>query len=312
MVSGMNSDVDITPVILTFNEEKNLAACLSSLSGFPRVFVVDSGSTDATPQICKEYGAQFVYHSFLNHATQWQWALDHLEIETDWVLALDADYVVTPELRDRILREIPRLSSEVVGVYVRHLYQFGGGVIRFGGTKRTRMPIFRRKRARTDAGDLVDSRFVVNGKIVQWPEALLEYNRNDDDSSVWLMKQDKYALRLAVEEELRRRGLRCWTGKPDLFGTADERFSWLRDRWLHMPLFVRPLAYFLYRYVFAGGFLDGRAGFLYAALQGFWLRLLIDVKTIELRQLSLDDPSLLKISKQMLQTRSGSVSQSQG
>ena len=136
---------------------------------------------------------------------------------------------------------------------------------------------------------------------------MIEYNRNDDDISVWTAKQDKFALRLAVEEELRRRRIHGWAGKPRFFGTTDERFAWLRDRWLHMPLFLRPCVYFLYRYVFALGFLDWRAGFLYHALQGFWLRLLVDWKTAELRQLGLDDDRLRAFSQAMLKTSSGSV-----
>ncbi len=161
--------------------------------------------------------------------------------------------------------------------------------------------------AQPDSGDLVDFRFVVDGRVATWPEAVVEYNRNDDDISVWIGKQDKFALRLAVEEELRRRHLHGWSGRPRLLGTTDERFAWLRDRWLWMPLFVRPVIYFLYRYVLALGFLDGRAGFLYAALQGFWLRLIVDWKTVELRKLELSDGELTAFSREMMTTRSGSV-----
>ena len=211
-----------------------------------------------------------------------------------------------PELLDRIQRELPHVPEEIAGIYVRHLYQFGGGLIRFGGTKRYWLRIVRRDRVRSDMGDLVDFRFVVEGNVTRWREPLIEYNRNDDDISVWTAKQDKFALRLAVEEELRRRGLHGWSGRARLFGTTDERFAWLRDRWLGLPLFIRPVIYFLYRYVLAGGFLDGRAGFLYHVLQGFWLRLLVDWKTLELRQLALDDARLEAYASAMLETREGS------
>jgi len=299
----------ITAVVLTHNEEKNIAHCLESIAALPRVFVVDSGSTDGTLEICKAHGATLVQHPYSNHASQWQWSLRNLAVETPWVLAFDADYVVTPELMERLQRELPHLPEEVAGIYVRHLYRFGGGLIRFGGTKHVRLLIVRRNRVRPDMGDLVDFRFVVDGKVVHWREPVIEYNRNDDDISVWTTKQDKFALRLAVEEELRRRGLHGWSGQARLLGNTDERFAWLRDRWLGLPLFIRPVIYFVYRYVLAGGFLDGRAGFLYHVLQGLWLRLLVDWKTLELRQLALDDARLKAYARTMLETRSGSVNQ---
>lgn len=303
----MSHHPSISAVVLTFNEALNIRYCLESVRSLPQVFVVDSGSTDDTVAICREYTDQIVEHPYRNHAEQWQWALDHLPIQTDWILALDADFVVSPELLARITDEIARIPSEVAGVYVRHLYVFGGGLIRFGGTKQFWLRLIRRGRARPDSGDLVDFRFVVEGKVLRWPEAVTEYNRNDDDISVWIRKQDKFALRLAIEEELRRRGLHGWAGTPRLFGTTDERFSWLRDRWLRLPLFLRPVLYFCYRYLLAGGFLDGRGGFLYHALQGFWLRLVVDWKIDQLHRYELSDDDLRMLAKLMLTTRSGSV-----
>lgn len=297
----------VSAVILAHNEEKNIGHCLESIKSFKYIYVIDSGSTDRTLDICRLYTDRIFHHPYLNHASQWRWALDNLPLETPWVLALDADFVATPELLQRMTKDMEKLPDSVCGVYVRHLYEFGGGRIRFGGTKQYWLRLIRRGFARPDSGDLVDFRFVVDGAVANWREAVVEYNRNDDDISVWLRKQDKFALRLAVEEELRRRGLHGWTGRPRLFGATDERFAWLRDRWLHLPLFIRPVVYFLYRYGLAGGFLDGRAGFLYHALQGLWLRLVVDWKTIELREFSLSDADLRAFSMAMLDTRSGSV-----
>jgi glycosyltransferase involved in cell wall biosynthesis len=292
--------------VLTHNEEQNISYCLDSIAILPHVLVVDSGSTDRTLEICKSHHAAFVRHPYANHASQWQWSLQNLAIETPWVLALDADFVVTPQLMERIQHELPHVPEDVAGIYVRHFYQFGRGLIRFGGTKRYWLRIVRRERVCADMSDLVDFRFVVEGKVLRWREAVIVYNRKDDDISVWTAKQDKFALRLAVEEELRRRGLHHWSGRAHPFGTTDERFAWLRDKWLKLPLFIRPVIYFLYRYVLAGGFLDGRAGFLYHVLQGFWLRLVVDWKTLELRRFALDDSRLEAFSRVMFETREGS------
>jgi len=299
----------ISAVILTHNEESNISYCLESIKRISNIYVVDSGSTDNTTSICERLGARVFRHPYTNHADQWRWALDNLPIATPWILALDADFVVSCELLDRIFREIDTLSEDIGGIYVRHLYNFGWGEIRFGGTKKYWLRIVRQGCARPDTSDLVDFRFIVDRPVVRWREAVIEHNRKDDDISIWVAKQDKFSLRLAVEEELRRRGLHAWDRTPRLFGTVDERFAWLRDHWLELPLFVRPVLYFLYRYVIAGGFLDGRAGFLYHVLQGFWLRLVVDWKTIQLRDMELDDRALQEFARVMLKSQSGSVVQ---
>ena len=299
----------ISAIILTHNEESNISYCLESIKRISNIYVLDSGSTDNTTSICERLGARVFHHPYTNHADQWRWALDNLPIGTPWILALDADFVVTRELLDRISREIDTLGEDIGGIYVRHLYKFGWGKIRFGGTKQYWLRVIRRGCARPDTSDLVDFRFLVDRAVVRWHEAVIEHNRKDDDISIWMAKQDKFSLRLAVEEELRRRGLHAWDRTPRLFGTVDERFAWLRDRWLGLPLFLRPVLYFVYRYLIAGGFLDGRAGFLYHVLQGFWLRLVVDWKTVQLRDMELDDRALQEFARVMFKSQSGSVVQ---
>ncbi len=299
----------LVAIILTYNEAPNLRRCLDSVRDWCPVYVVDSGSSDATVSIAQEYGATVLVNSYQNHATQWQWALEHLPADYDWVLALDADFTVSATLKQQVGQRLRDLPPEIGGIYVRHFYHFGGGRIRFGGTKHYWLRLVRRASARADLSDLVDFRFIVAGQTQNWTGSVEEYNVHDEDLSLWLAKQDKFALRLAVEEELRRRHLLGWQGKARLWGNPDQRIMWLRDRWLHLPLFMRPVLYFGYRYLLMGGFLDGRAGFLYHFLQGFWLRVAVDWKIRELRQLKLDDHQLQAFKARMLTTRTGSVRQ---
>ena len=76
--AGVSVEPPITAVVLTHNEEKNIAHCLESIAALPHVFVVDSGSTDCTLEICKAHGATLVHHPYSNHASQWQWSLQNL------------------------------------------------------------------------------------------------------------------------------------------------------------------------------------------------------------------------------------------
>ena len=91
---------DLTAIVLTRNEEKNLPDCLSSLRGFAaRVVVVDSGSTDRTVEIAREYGADVLTHTFTSHARQFNWALDNAGVATEWVLRIDADERMTDAVK---------------------------------------------------------------------------------------------------------------------------------------------------------------------------------------------------------------------
>ncbi len=297
----------VTAVILTYNEENNLPACLQQLAGFCPVFIVDSGSTDSTLDIDENHKARVFHHDFTNHAEQWSWALENLPFESKWMLALDADYLVSDALKHKILTTLETLEANVNGIYVKYRYSFAGSDIRFGGTRHDRLQIIRLGFARLDSSDLVDNRFIVDGKSIRWNQFIHERNYYDRDISIWMAKQDHYAIRLAVEEELRRQGHIKWQGQPAFFGNPDQRVTWLRQQWLKLPLFLRPLLYFLYRYIFALGFLDGKGGFLYHVLQGFVLRIMIDWKIGQLREADVKGDKLLAFKNVMLENHEASV-----
>ena len=297
----------ITAVILTHNEDKNLPACLEQLADFCPVFIVDSGSTDSTLEIAEKHAASIFHHGFTNHAEQWSWALENLPFDSTWLLALDADYLVSNALKDKILTTLETLAADVNGIYVKYRYNFAGSEIRFGGTRHDRLQIIRLGFAKLDSSDLVDNRFVVEGETTKWNEFIHESNYYDQDISIWMAKQDHYAIRLAVEEEMRRQGFIKWQGKPSFFGNPDQRVTWLRQQWLRLPLFLRPLIYFVYRYIFALGFLDGKGGFLYHFLQGFVLRIMIDWKIGQLRSAGIKDEKLQVFKKHMLENQQASV-----
>lgn len=297
----------ITAVVLTRNEENNLPACLESLDGFCPVFVLDSGSTDSTIDIAESHFARVFHHDFVNHAAQWRWALENLPYESVWMIALDADYRVSEALKQKIVTTLEALENDVNGIYVKYRYSFAGSEIRFGGTRHERLQIIRLGFARPDSSDLVDNRFVVQGRTAVWNEFIYESNYYDRDISIWLAKQDHYAIRLAVEEELRRQGYIEWQCQPAFFGNPDQRVTWLRQKWLKFPLFLRPVIYFIYRYIFALGFVDGKGGFLYHFMQGFVLRIMIDWKIGQLRDAGIEGEKLLAFKNLMLENRQASV-----
>jgi len=277
--------VPISVVVLTFNEERNLPACLESLAGWAaQIFVVDSGSTDRTTAIAAQFGAQVVAHPFETHARQWQWALASLAIDHAWVLALDADQSVTPELRDAIARGLPAWNGprSPVGAYVNRRQIFRGRWIRHGGYyPKYLLKLFRRDAVSLDEEDRVDHHFLVDGPTVVLSGDLIEDNRNEADIRVWIDKHNRYAALQAREEEARSdRSTRA----AHLLGSPDERTRWRKGIWNRLPLFVRPFLYFAYRYVCRLGFLDGKEGLIFHFMQACWYRLLVDINRDELRR----------------------------
>jgi glycosyltransferase involved in cell wall biosynthesis len=280
-------------VVLTRDEERNIAACLGSVAGWAaEIFVIDSGSVDDTLRIAENFGARVFSHSFETHAKQWDWALRNLPIKTDWVLALDADQSVTPELRGEITEFISDPKNAAVdGCYVRRRQVFRGRWIKHGGYyPKYLLKFFRRGAAWSDERDLVDHHFRVEGRVAKLRNDIIEDNQNEASISTWIGKHNRYAVLQAHEEFERRRAAPHVGTKPRLLGTPDERILWLKGAWIRLPLYVRPLIYFLYRYIFRLGVLDGKQGFIFHFLQAYWYRLLVDINLDELRRPSYKEP----------------------
>jgi glycosyltransferase involved in cell wall biosynthesis len=273
----------IAAVVLTLNEEKNVEACLASVAGWCReIFVVDSGSTDLTGEICRRYTDRIFSHPFEDHPSQWSWALSNLPLTCDWVLPLDADHVISEGLRQEMAAAVLKPAPGVNGYYARHRYFFWGVPMR--GFKSHSVCLFRRSLTQLDFGELVDHRFVIQGQTGRLNGEINEINQNEWDIDVWIDKHQKYASRMATQEVLSQAGEidHCLT--PSLWGNRDARMVWIKNRWAQLPLFLRPCAYFLYRYFLRLGFLDGKVGLVYHFLHAFWFRFLVDLKIAALRR----------------------------
>lgn len=273
----------VTAIILTFNEEANIGHCLECVSGLPdEIFIVDSGSTDKTVEICRKYTDRIYIHPFVDSASQWNWALDNLPIGHDWILPLDADHRLSETLKSQVRKVVINQDIQFSGYYGKHQYLFMGSPIR--GFKEYGLRLFRRSRTRLDDSELVDFRFVVDGRTAKLSGITYEDNYNERSIDFWIDKHQKFSSRVATEEVLRRLGVIRWAMRPRLLGNPDERVLWLKERWYASPLYARSLLYFGYRYILRLGFLDGRNGLLYHFMHALWFRLLVDVKITEIKR----------------------------
>jgi glycosyltransferase involved in cell wall biosynthesis len=270
----------VTAVILTYNEEQNLPKCLVSLVGWVNaIYVVDSGSTDGTVALARQYGAEVVEHPFEWYSKQWRWALQNLPIRTDWVLGLDADQRVTPELAEEITEVLRSRSEGVDGWYVTRRYIFRGRWIKHGGQyPKYVLKLFRAGKVYVDDEELLDHHFYVKGRTAKLNGEIIEENLKERDLFFWVAKHIRHT-HLRVQEERRWRfDGRNWPIAPSLWGSPDERTLWLRRVWLRLPLFVRPWIFFFYRYFLQLGFLDGAEGLVFHLGLSLWFPLLVDLQ----------------------------------
>lgn len=111
----------ISVLILTINEERSIAACLDSVAAWADdIVVVDSGSTDATLALCEERRVPTVFHAYVDHRSQMRWAMTSVAWKHDWLLLLDADNVVTDELRRDIEQKLRADTGTVHGYFNPH------------------------------------------------------------------------------------------------------------------------------------------------------------------------------------------------
>lgn len=278
--------IPVTVLVTTRNEEANIGRCLESVRGFAgQVFVLDSESTDRTVEIARPLADEVVNLAYEHgRIIPWifQWGLDHLPITNDWVLILEADQALTPALKRELERLFDRRPIPKMGYYIRRQQIFRGKPLRFGGYGgKYLMKLFRRDVSELDPVEQ-DTRVYVRGPVAKLKAPLEEWNKKEDSILFYLEKHLRYAEAFAQEEKRRRREGLAWKATPRLFGTPDQRVLWLKDRYQRLPLLVRPMLYFLYRYFFLLGILDGRTGFVFHFLQAFWFRLVVDVRLEEL------------------------------
>jgi glycosyltransferase involved in cell wall biosynthesis len=275
-------------IILTRNEEANIAQALDSAAGWANEsFVLDSSSTDRTLEIAHRYSCQVAQNKFTNFGLQRNYALEHFPVRCEWVLFLDADEWL-PEALKREISTLIATSPAENGFYINRRLIWMARWIRRGYYPSWILRLFRYGKGRCEDRALNEHLIV---------EGATGYLRNDlmheDRKSVteWIAKHNGYAALEALELVNAHPALGYREIEARLLGTQAQRRRWLRHKvWNRLPPLIRPLFYFFYRYVLAGGFLDGRESFGYHFLQALWYPMLIDVKYLEL--LDKDGPSL--------------------
>lgn len=277
---------DTTVIILTKNEETDIERCIRSVEGWvKRIVIVDSGSTDRTVEIAERLGVEIVRHEpFVDYGRQFNWAIDNLRIKTTWVFRLDADEVITPELRKELEKELEHhATDDVSGFMMRYKVEFMGRYLMHGGFYPfQKITIFKYGKGRFEERAMGEHIVLSEGRCVYLKNDAIHHTLKTLD--LYINKHNWYATR-EVQDYF---DVRSGRENAQLDGQP-EKAKKLRDGlYYRLPMFLRAKLFFWYRFYLRLGFLDGTPGYIFAFLQAYWYRTLVDAKIYE-RNLNKDD-----------------------
>lgn len=288
--------LDLTVVILTYNEERHIARCIESVKPIAkRIILVDCFSTDGTKAIAESMGAEVMEHEWPgNQAEQFNWTLDHVSIQTSWVLRLDADEYLTPALMAEMQEKLPSIDQDVSAVLLPLRRAFQGRVLKHGIAKGVKMVrLFRTGKVRYEQRLMDEHLRVLSGKTIAFKGQFV------DDSLIgiraFMAKHNAYSDREAAMLLDTEYSLTVLPETEDSNYTADVAAKRKqKEKYAKMPLFWRSIGYFCYRYFIKLGLLDGKEGFLWDFFQGLWYRMLVDAKVYEAKKACGNDKEKLK------------------
>lgn len=273
----------ISVIILTFNEENNITKCLESVCDFfDEIVIIDSGSTDKTLEIASKFGVNVLNHPFENYAKQRNWALKTIEYKNKWVFNLDADQEIEKEL----ISELSTFFSspdliDFNGFMISRKTIFMDKWIKHGG----HYPTYHAALFKLNFGSCeeknYDQHFIVEGKT-----KILKNNIIDTitDSLTNFTSRHNHWATLEATEAVSNFDFNIKLIKANINGNPMEKRRYLKMKYYQYPIFLRVFIYFIIRYIFRLGFLDGKTGLIFHFLQGFWFRFLVDAKIYELRK----------------------------
>jgi glycosyltransferase involved in cell wall biosynthesis len=293
--------LDISVVILTYNEEIHIQRCIENVRGFAsEIFLVDSFSSDRTIEIAESLGAKVFQNKWENnHARQLNWALENLPIRTKWVFRLDADEYLLPELVEELRQKTTDLPDDITGILFKRRHIFLGKWMKKGIYPIRLLRMFQYRKAVCEQRWMDEYMQLLEGTSVEFEHDFVDHNLNN--LSCFVSKHNGYAIReaidlLDVELQLIKSANNSVSvdNSGEAFGIQAVIKRKKKLRYARQPLFWRSFAYFVYRYFFRLGFLEGKEGFLWHFLQGWWYRTLVDAKIYEIKKACGTDKERIK------------------
>ncbi len=289
--------LDLSVIILTYNEELHIRRCLENIIPIAKdIFIIDSFSTDRTLEIASMFPHVHILQNKWdnNYAKQFNWGLEHAGIKTSWVLRLDADEYLMPELVDEIRNKLPILSKDISGIVIKRRHIFMNQWMKRGIYPVKLLRIFRYGKGMCEQRLMDEHIQLVEGESIEFENDFCDHNLND--LSWFCHKHVNYAIREAVDLldiEYNLTGA-AETDKEKKITDQAHAKRIKKHRYAKQPLFVRSFAYFVYRYFLKGAWRDGKVGFIWSFMQGWWYRALVDAKILEIKRICGNDSIKIK------------------
>lgn len=280
--------LDLSVIILTYNEELHIRRCLENIRLIAQdVYIIDSFSTDQTLSIAREFPNVHILQNKWenNYAKQFNWGLKNAHIQTKWILRLDADEYLLPELIQELQDKLPVLPDDVNGIIFNRRHIFMGKWMKRGIYPVKLLRVFRAGKGMCEQRLMDEHIQLTDGRIIEFEHDFCDHNLND--LSWFCHKHVNYAIREAVDLldiELNLTGVAATDEEKEISKQASSK-RMAKHKYVHQPLFWRSFAYFCYRYFLKGAFLDGKIGFIWTFLQGWWYRTLVDAKVFEIKKI---------------------------
>lgn len=275
--------LDITVIILTYNEELHIRRCIENVNLFAKeVMLVDSFSNDRTIEIATSLGARVFQNKWENnHARQFNWGLQNLPISTGWILRLDADEYLLPELIQELYEKIDNQPENITGIVFNRRHIFLDKWMKRGTYPVKLLRLFRYKKAICEERWMDEHIQLLEGDSVEFKHDMVDHNHNNLDH--FIAKHTGYAVREAIDLLDLEYNISGSFDDMNLTGQAAAKRR-KKHKYARQPIIWRSFAYYLYRYLLSFGFLEGKKGFLWHFLQGWWYRTLVDANILEIKR----------------------------
>lgn len=259
----MKAKLDITAIIITYNEEKNINNCIKSIKGFVKdIFVLDSNSSDKTIKILKKKKIRYKTQKFKNYSTQFNSAIKLSQAKTKWLMRIDADETVDKKFFLDLRKFLVHISNDINGIYVTRRYFFLNKEIKYGGTfPHKTLRIWKKGFGKCD-NVFMDEKIITKGKVREIDIDIVDKNKNDFKS--WKNKHKKYALFEALNYFKNKKN----KNKDNHYKKFKIYYSF--------PIFLRVFLLFIYKYIIQLGFMDGFIGLKFNYWHILWFRMIVD------------------------------------
>ena len=274
-----SENIDITAIILTYNEEIHIERCILSLKKFIKeIVVIDSYSNDRTLEICKNHDIRVFKNKFRYQAHQTNWALKNIDIKTEWIIRVDADEYLLNDFNIMLNDKLKGLDKDISGIVINRKIKFLGKIINYGSTSPHKTLRIWRRGMGFYEDSVMDEQLIVNGKTTYLNTNLIDENLK---SLKWFIKKhSNYAAREAISYLNYKEQTNSKYSNSD-YSKINKKKKY--KIYYRLPIFIRPFIFFFYSYFIKLGFLSGWQGLIFNVIQVLWYRIIVDFEILKLR-----------------------------